>query len=857
MNRIATLGSVVALSFFALDSAAQCSTTNGTSCQCEVPGQTDCDLLPDMTVSWYALENYASGPSEYSQSGNGANDGRLRVTGSTPNIGHGTLNVRGVDQNGYRWFICGTDTFNIYDPSNNQQFSCPNSQTAQQLILQRVYHKDGSSMSYTERFAGTMTYHPSHGHNHVDDWVTFTLRIEDPNDPNPLNWSIVGTGAKVGFCLMDYFSCAQSSAAEHCRTSQEYGGGTALNNQGDFENYGHGGGNYGCSPISQGISVGYTDVYSESLDGMWVNVPPGTCNGDYWIVIEVDPNDNFLEEDETNNWTAIPFTLTQQVAAGNFTATLTADGDLQFCGGEDIEVTATAGSNYLWSTGETTQSITISQAGDYHCEVTSTCGVGQSDTISVNVMDPLAPTTTGAVIPTPGSAMLSATGTNVEWYDDVVAGSNLGSGNNFNTPSVSATTSFWADDREIAPGSSGYGGKSDNSGSGAYFNNNQSLIFDADVPFTLKSVKMYVNSAGTRHILMTTDAGDLIDELIIFLNPGEQRVTLNFQVPAGSDHEITVWDDNTGTSTLVRDIYRNNGGVSYPYDLNGYGEITTSTAGGSYYYFYYDWEVEQPDVVCVSPRAEAVLTVDNSVYVSAKVFLDGPFDDVSGLMNDDLRSQGIIPAAEPFTAGGYVFVGDGGGEAIDANVLAVSGSDAIVDWVMMELRDKNDPTSILNSRAALVQRDGDIVDMDGVSPVVFGSPWDLYYVVVKHRNHLGIMSDVAVSLNTTPGLLDFTDPAQNCWGTGARHVDAGYARLWSGDVSPDGTVKYIGSGNDRDNVLLAVGGSVPTATTAGYLLEDVNMDGVVKYTGSANDRDRILLTIGGQVPTATKQEQMP
>lgn len=35
------------------------------------------------------------------------------------------------------------------------------------------------------------------------------------------------------------------------------------------------------------------------------------------------------------------------------------------------------------------------------------------------------------------------------------------------------------------------------------------------------------------------------------------------------------------------------------------------------------------------------------------------------------------------------------------------------------------------------------------------------------------------------------------------------------------------------------------------------MDGVTKYTGTANDRDPILINVGGTVPTATRAEQIP
>ena len=44
---------------------------------------------------------------------------------------------------------------------------------------------------------------------------------------------------------------------------------------------------------------------------------------------------------------------------------------------------------------------------------------------------------------------------------------------------------------------------------------------------------------------------------------------------------------------------------------------------------------------------------------------------------------------------------------------------------------------------------------------------------------------------------------------------------------------------------------------SGYLPTDVNLDGVTKYTGSGNDRDRVILTIGGNTPNNTRTEQLP
>jgi hypothetical protein len=69
---------------------------------------------------------------------------------------------------------------------------------------------------------------------------------------------------------------------------------------------------------------------------------------------------------------------------------------------------------------------------------------------------------------------------------------------------------------------------------------------------------------------------------------------------------------------------------------------------------------------------------------------------------------------------------------------------------------------------------------------------------------------------------------------------------------------YVGAGNDRDAILIAVGGGTPSNTVSNvYDRRDVNLDGSIKYTGVNNDRDVILQTIGGTVPTATRTQQMP
>jgi hypothetical protein len=251
---------------------------------------------------------------------------------------------------------------------------------------------------------------------------------------------------------------------------------------------------------------------------------------------------------------------------------------------------------------------------------------------------------------------------------------------------------------------------------------------------------------------------------------------------------------------------------------------------------------------------------NNGLRLALKVLLDGPYDAGTQKMNDGLRAAGLIPALEPYTAIGFVQAGDGGGEVMHTGVAAVTGDNAVVDWLLVELRNSTSPSVIVATRAALVQRDGDVVAEDGYSPVALSAPAGSYRVAVRHRNHLGAMTATALALSTGTTSVDFTTGAAH--GTEPLKQVAAQHLLWAGNVIRDvpapSLLKYTGISNDRDPILGAIGGLVPTNTLTGqYRIEDVTLDGVVKYTGSANDRDRILANIGGLVPTNTRTEQLP
>ncbi|MEM9917264.1 MAG: hypothetical protein AAF990_04170 [Bacteroidota bacterium] len=191
--------------------------------------------------------------------------------------------------------------------------------------------------------------------------------------------------------------------------------------------------------------------------------------------------------------------------------------------------------------------------------------------------------------------------------------------------------------------------------------------------------------------------------------------------------------------------------------------------------------------------ADAYVLIGDKIQVAAKVLLQGPYDGGSGLLRDNLRDMGLIPLSEPYTALGFTHVGEGGGEAIDASILTATGNDAIVDWVFLELRDKQKADSVLATRSALLQADGDIVDVDGLSAVGFSNlVADDYYLAVRHRNHLGIRSANPLPLGSDIGtLVDFTNTAFATFGNRSQVDLSGVLALYSGNANQDGQVNAV------------------------------------------------------------------
>lgn len=150
---------------------------------------------------------------------------------------------------------------------------------------------------------------------------------------------------------------------------------------------------------------------------------------------------------------------------------------------------------------------------------------------------------------------------------------------------------------------------------------------------------------------------------------------------------------------------------------------------------------------CYQSQIDQIIAKNEIVAlaIAPKILLQGAYDSNTGLMRDDLRTNNVqdlvtSPYADQMTASSSVFNSGGTDGTGDPE-------DDVFDWVWVELRDESDNTISLAGRSALLQRDGDVVEVDGRSPLTLSGKRRNYFIVITHRNHLGVMTATSVALS--------------------------------------------------------------------------------------------------------------
>lgn len=207
--------------------------------------------------------------------------------------------------------------------------------------------------------------------------------------------------------------------------------------------------------------------------------------------------------------------------------------------------------------------------------------------------------------------------------------------------------------------------------------------------------------------------------------------------------------------------------------------------------------------------AATELIISEGVGLKARAFLEGPFNGSAGNMNTSINDS--IPYLSPYTED-------------TRTVFSIPAS--AVDWVLVQLRDQSDPSVVIGSRAAFLNSDGNLIDDFATSGRGIGiaAPPGDYFISIKHRNHLSVMTSLAQSGLTwgtasTVSTYDFTTGSGQFYGgnLGAKEIIPGIWGTISGDANTDKTIDAV----DKNDFWRTQNG-----TTWGYSkYSDFNLDG--------------------------------
>jgi bacillolysin len=219
----------------------------------------------------------------------------------------------------------------------------------------------------------------------------------------------------------------------------------------------------------------------------------------------------------------------------------------------------------------------------------------------ITILVPQLPTVNGGQGCENNFAVLSATSNaGVSWYASSTSTNVLGTGNTFQTPPLTANTTYYA--ATSVTSTPVYGGRLSNADGGYLTNTTQYMIFDVLQESTINSVVMYSGSMGTRTIELRNSGNTVLATATVnFPSATTVTVPLNFDVQPGTGYRLGL------AAGSASDLYRSNQNSVYPYSVGGCISITGSSAGSAFYYWFYKWQVTRKP--CESARLQVNATM--------------------------------------------------------------------------------------------------------------------------------------------------------------------------------------------------------------------------------------------------------
>jgi hypothetical protein len=367
-------------------------------------------------------------------------------------------------------------------------------------------------------------------------------------------------------------------------------------------------------------------------------------------------------------------------------------------------------------------------------------------------------------------------------------------------------------------------------------------------------------SAGEHHLRIFNDCGE---------------ITRKFYIESSNDLSFTVTTNNVKLDCAGKPL----AGAYIALDVSG-----TST---QYWYTYNDgktwtlftgtkdtiWNLTQGDYLIEVKDADSCVYQVSHVVIKREVicdltlelalFLEGVIASDSSMTTHlqgpsaypGLVPDKALPTCDPYT-------GMPGSEHLPACYPQINDTlgpvGKVVDWILVEIwtnfetyiDDDIEYTKydLHEGRALLLKSDGRVVDTNNTPPKFKSYAPDSVRIVIKHRNHLAVISSALLPFVSDQSYNFSDNVAKAIRVIGPYYqpmaVKHGKACLWAGDIwngrAADGNL-YIINVTDITRFINKMVESPPTPVGS-YMLEDVNMDGLVdesdgvfiNYNGAQN-----------------------
>lgn len=313
------------------------------------------------------------------------------------------------------------------------------------------------------------------------------------------------------------------------------------------------------------------------------------------------------------------------------------DGLAVICAGDEISLSSIEADHYNWSNGGTTKSLIVDSSGSYSLMVNLNCKEFYSDTFQVEVLDTTRVLVENDTVPKGEQAELLAIGDSIFWYENDVSLSQFYSGDQLIIEDLQSDEHYYVTDRSYwFYDNRNVGPVGDELPSSSLFSANSinaEMVFDVYQPLELKSVLVNTDLEGWRRIEVKNKNDNIVVSKDLFIEEGESRVQLGFELPAGEKYSI-------GTNGLfnVSDhgfmsprLWRKKENVLFPYELEGLISVVTSDKGFEYFYYFMDWEVQQVPKFCESE----------------KVLISAILDTMTSVERLDVYEKGLIVKPNP------------------------------------------------------------------------------------------------------------------------------------------------------------------------------------------------------------------